>query len=880
MRLSTWLKKPRSPALGVGLKLILTWRPNSRKIKYLILFLVIITPVIAATEYAWGQSLIILTGSLIVFLLFRFFLKDGRAEVLNTLLNPLIFIFFLLGIFTVIPLPKFLLKLISPGTFHLYKEYLPSYVSSSWIFPLRSLSLYSYKTLLSMSILVTYAAVFFCLINKFDSFKIRMRLANLIIILGTFISCWGILNMHIQNDKLFWMNDIVSGIPTGPFINTIHFGHFMALCIPLTLGMWMGKIDFGMDRNVFVKTNEYRRVITGFMKDLVLYLLPAITMMVGLFKSLSRGAVVSFSFSMLVFTGVLLYKSKTRLKAILLLGVLLCGVVLALSLDNGDVLTRLQTLKSPATTDSAQTRVTVWKDDINVFKDFPVFGTGLNTFQTIFPKYKTIFGSGKMFFTHAENDYIETLSEVGMSGCIFLILIIVVFVRNVRVGFKLTNDTFKICLLAGGISSISAAAVSGLTDFIFHIPAISLIFIVICFIVWPQVGKSGKLTVLSYKDNRKGFIATMLALLVLFLFLLIFSIRVLAGQIYFCKFVHAPDNFTLKSNYIKKAAVIDSKNADYRYKYGEACFKEAKGLKKRDKGRSTELARKAKTNFDKAINLDPVNWRYYFARGASEVFLTSAGAREFTSADVRESFNKTLELNPTEYAVYEDMGEFYLYVQPARAFEYYKRLAELRPWYFGAVLNIAWGISDSPNFVREVVPDDPEFLLKYADFLESKGLESDADVVYAEVVGLILLGKISAKDRISVIDKLISKNKFKDAAECLIITIEGTGYFKKKKSSFIMPVLSMNDLLEKSETINESLADSMDPDSDVLYELAVFYYQLGDHKKSQEHFKKLIKIHTNEAEIEYKYALVLHQDGKYKEACVEFRKVYDTIKDR
>ncbi|MFC1668674.1 O-antigen ligase family protein, partial [Chlamydiota bacterium] len=312
--------------------------------------------------------------------------------------------------FMLIPLPKIFFKLLSPYTFSVYKQYIPGYNSDSSFFPLKTLTISSYDTLINVMVLFIYFFFFlFCLGYKKTSID-NKKLLQFTTVIAMIIAFWGLINFYVQNDKLFWFINIISGIPIGPFVNTIHFGAFMALFIPLVLGFWLASFDHR-------------------------YFIPLFIMMLGLFKSLSRGAMIALFVSIVIFMLLLFLRKETRKRAFILITVFLVGLLFIIVIDDGTITKRLITMVTPFSEDSVITRLQLSRDTLKIVKDFPLFGTGLGTFSIIFPGYKTLFGSGKMFFTHAENEYSELLSEIGIIGFVILIVIVLIISKIIFKSF-------------------------------------------------------------------------------------------------------------------------------------------------------------------------------------------------------------------------------------------------------------------------------------------------------------------------------------------------------------------------------------------------------------------------------------------------------------
>jgi O-antigen ligase len=68
-----------------------------------------------------------------------------------------------------------------------------------------------------------------------------------------------------------------------------------------------------------------------------------------------------------------------------------------------------------------KSRQEIWVNTLSILKDFPLFGSGLGTFAFIFPVYRSFHIQG--IVTHAENDYLQLASEVGLIGIGILVIL-------------------------------------------------------------------------------------------------------------------------------------------------------------------------------------------------------------------------------------------------------------------------------------------------------------------------------------------------------------------------------------------------------------------------------------------------------------------------
>ncbi|MBL7072741.1 MAG: O-antigen ligase family protein [Candidatus Omnitrophica bacterium] len=100
--------------------------------------------------------------------------------------------------------------------------------------------------------------------------------------------------------------------------------------------------------------------------------------------------------------------------------------------------------------ESVSVRLKLWKEAIAIVEDFPITGTGPNTYSIVAPSYKKQASTG--FYPH--NSYLHMAAEIGLLGLgTFLLtiatLFIVVFIKIVK-----TKDKFQRALLAGFLSGL------------------------------------------------------------------------------------------------------------------------------------------------------------------------------------------------------------------------------------------------------------------------------------------------------------------------------------------------------------------------------------------------------------------------------------------
>ena len=122
-------------------------------------------------------------------------------------------------------------------------------------------------------------------------------------------------------------------------------------------------------------------------------------------------------------------------------------------------------------------RTQIWKDSLRIFYDFPIFGTGLNTFRDIYPKYKSLEIASRINFAH--NDYIQLLIETGIIGFILLLVPTYLLIKYSlqKISFYISRrDYFAAYIRLGALCGIIAMLIHSLVDFNLHIPAKAIYF--------------------------------------------------------------------------------------------------------------------------------------------------------------------------------------------------------------------------------------------------------------------------------------------------------------------------------------------------------------------------------------------------------------------
>lgn len=466
---------------------------SNRIIESGLIFLLIFTPLALGTVHTWSITIMELTV-LFLFLVWMFkWTFEGREKTVtddstisdsfsgfrlkgNVLFIPLV-LFLVLIILQLIPLPPKVLKILSPETYKIYAEYLPyewPAQNAKW----RTISIYTYATNTEFYKILIYGLVFFLIINTITTKKQINSLIKTIIFMGFFLAFFGVIQKLSWNGGIYWFWESTQrASPFGPYVNRNHFAGYMVMAIPLTLGFLVFKLhhfSYKTSHSSFLKRlAENEKLIT----NIIILLFLILIMISALFLSLSRGGMISFFISMFFFVFGLIFIKRERKKLWI---VLMIFLLLIISLDwfgMEPIAKRLGTLQKLYNQESYETRIEIWQDTSKIIKDFPILGTGFNTFSYIFPNYKTF--DKQLSYKYTENDYLQLLSETGVIGlAIALSFLSIFFIKTLKKWYK-RHDIYVRTLVLGGFVSCVALLSHSFTDFNLRIPANALLFTVI-----------------------------------------------------------------------------------------------------------------------------------------------------------------------------------------------------------------------------------------------------------------------------------------------------------------------------------------------------------------------------------------------------------------
>jgi len=408
-------------------------------IKWILIFLLVLTPIAFGSIELIAFSLMELAIILVIILGVIQTLRDSgftirrtsggvhdsseRYPIQDTVPNQispitviLLLLFLCLILFQTVPLPSGILKLISHKTFELRHQFLmanPSPEPSALSF---QLSLFPFGTQIEFFKWFTLIGLFLFLLRSslLREYRGTSQIIIAILLIGVGESLYGMYEFFSSNRSILYVKSesLVSSV-TGTFINRNYLAGYLLMAIPLSVG-------FLFSRETLQRSSSagWRQQLSSLNGKALLVGFSVILMILGLFFTASRMGISSLllSFSLII----LLFRSPQKEHGFSRTSALILGLALlwAAWIGLDAVISRFFTAS-----EDFKSRWTIWKDTFRIFKDFPLFGSGLGTFAQIFPMYRSFYIRGLV--THAENDPLQLASEVGLVGMGMLITVFI-----------------------------------------------------------------------------------------------------------------------------------------------------------------------------------------------------------------------------------------------------------------------------------------------------------------------------------------------------------------------------------------------------------------------------------------------------------------------
>jgi len=384
-------------------------------------------------------------------------------------------LFVLWALVQLLPLPSFVIGWISPA--RLLDPSLSGLAPGQWVWT--ALSIYPHDSVVALAKFLAYLGAFLLAACLYDSRKRRSTLLRILILLGCFEAVYGIVQYLTGWQKIFtYTKQFDLQEATGTYINRSHFAGLLELTLPFVVALLF--YSFGLwseGRHVDMNTSPaVRRGSPG--SQLLFYVFVLLIMVMAVLFSRSRMGILATLFSILFMFLAALVRLKVGRRAWMggVFLFLFCVLAYAIWIGLGPVLARFEPAYESGYL-QMEGRISIWRDALQLVRDYPLTGAGLGTFGLAFRHYQTT--AVNFYVDHAHNDYLEFAADTGLLGVALLFLPIFYLCLRMIVSFLTDPRRYRPAVTLGCIGSTLGMLIHSATDFNLQIPANALIFAVV-----------------------------------------------------------------------------------------------------------------------------------------------------------------------------------------------------------------------------------------------------------------------------------------------------------------------------------------------------------------------------------------------------------------
>ena len=364
-----------------------------------------------------------------------------------------------------IPLPAAFVNAISPSTHGVMNSYDLGFVpDADWL----RLSIDPARTRIALLALVALGIYVIGLASLLDARGLRL-LPRGLALLAVPLALFAIYSRQDNNGLIYGFWEPLDGggaDQAGPFINRNHFGGWIVMSLCVMIGWLLGKIEH------VPRVSQKRSPIIADEIGAVALMATAIAFgTISLFWIVSRSAITSFGAGVMFFAWfVIKRRHMSPARQMLILAALGAVFIAAASFRGIDMLARWFVDER-----SLLSRIDAWRDGWDVVRDFPVLGTGLNTYSPAMLLYQK--RNPGFHMAQAHNDYLQLVAEGGvivvLAAAGTVLLLISAMRRTLRAA---SIEARGYWVRTGCAVGLMAIAFQEIAEFSLQIPANAFLF--------------------------------------------------------------------------------------------------------------------------------------------------------------------------------------------------------------------------------------------------------------------------------------------------------------------------------------------------------------------------------------------------------------------
>ena len=350
---------------------------------------------------------------------------------------------------------------------------------------------------------------------------------------------------------------------------------------------------------------------------------------------------------------------------------------------------------------SSDIRKVVWKGAVSVWRHYPVFGSGVETFAYSYYNYRpqehNNLSEWDFLYNKAHNEYLNYLSTTGIVGLGAYLLIIGWFLYwSIKKKFSMPHVYLRFALIAG-YSSILVTNFFG-----FSVVAVALLFWLFPAFVFSLTPSSlNPLIIKPFKHLKFSFIKPSLIKLFLLILLLIVSCYLLfvIARLWLADYHFSKGQKYSRASYSSQAhrqlisaILLNPNEALYHAQMSQNAAKIALSYKSQQASgsatASAQFTALAKLEAQQTLNLNPVHINLYKTIARTYIYLSQIDSQY--CAKVIKTFLKAHQLSPTDPKITYNLALIHKELKKdSEAINWLEQTVELKPNYTQARLELA-----------------------------------------------------------------------------------------------------------------------------------------------------------------------------------------------
>ncbi len=399
--------------------------------------------------------------------LLRFALLPGTT--------PLLLWFGLVG-GQIVPLPTIIVEYLSPNAHRLHVEAAAVFRAA---LPSRiALSVAPQATQQELALVLAYALAAFLLINTLRDIRQIYRFTYTIVAIGLLEAAFGLFQSFSKH--AFFSLYQPSPFARGSFISKNHFAGYLDMVIPLTLGLILARMSKRPDSlapRTARTAQEYRA------KNALLATAFGIMLCAQLLSG-SRGGIISTAVGALCFI-LMVSRQKLLRRKIRWISITFAATLIITTLLIPDqFLAMLTRFEEQPFESSFGVRWAIWRGQMQMILDYPLFGTGFGTLSHLMRRYQQVLFAQ---LAYSESDVIQSIVETGFIGAGLTCWLVSTFFAAILARWKQRRSRRITALAAGQICALISLLIHSTVDFNFRIPSNAFLFAVIAALSYATV---------------------------------------------------------------------------------------------------------------------------------------------------------------------------------------------------------------------------------------------------------------------------------------------------------------------------------------------------------------------------------------------------------